>query len=297
MRTRRAGTTPALEGAEQLHACSTPPAVKPRSRCGHRSARRRRGVQLPRCGAQCFSPSPDEAAIDADLEWIARTSDAESVHVACIPECCRRSGVSAAVAPNRGRAAVLFVLGSVAALLSPQLAMVGLAQPHAGRPRHRARVRRPGSHAPAHDHQRARAGHRCGESRRRAAGGSGITLPAVRHRARPRLSAPTHAALARAHPRAGRAGVRVPAAYARRSREHFPRRNRIISGSLARHAGGRSGARTAARSSPRARAGAGPRGVCHSRLDPQSALARLSSVDPRRRQARREAPQTCCPKC
>jgi DNA processing protein len=80
------------------------------------------GVELPQ-SARAFLASPDEVAIDADLEWI-RASNAT-----LIP--CTSPGYPPLLACTSRAPAVLYVLGDASALHTPQLAMVGSRSPTA----------------------------------------------------------------------------------------------------------------------------------------------------------------------
>src|SRR5438067_5346890 len=76
--------------------------------------------------ARAFLASPDETALDADLAWV-RVSGAR-ILLSTDPE------YPPLLAESSGAPASLYVLGSVAALASPQLAMVGSRSPtEAGR--------------------------------------------------------------------------------------------------------------------------------------------------------------------
>jgi DNA processing protein len=79
-------------------------------------------VGLPR-GARAFLASPDEAALRCDLQWI-EASGAQLI-------LCTDPAYPPLLAQTTGAPPVLFVLGSVEALHSPQLAMVGSRSPTA----------------------------------------------------------------------------------------------------------------------------------------------------------------------
>ena len=71
--------------------------------------------------AQQFLAAPDEAAIDADLAWLAASG--ARIVLGCDPE------YPPLLRQDAGAPAALYVQGSVAALCSPQLAMVGSRSP------------------------------------------------------------------------------------------------------------------------------------------------------------------------
>lgn len=79
-------------------------------------------VGLPRA-ARAFLASPDEAALRSDLQWI-EASGAQLI-------LCTDPAYPPLLAHTTGAPPVLFVLGSVEALHSPQLAMVGSRNPTA----------------------------------------------------------------------------------------------------------------------------------------------------------------------
>ncbi|MDB6087930.1 MAG: protecting protein DprA, partial [Gammaproteobacteria bacterium] len=79
-------------------------------------------VGIPRA-AKAFLASPDEAALRSDLQWI-EASGAQLV-------LCTDTVYPPLLAQTTGAPPVLFVLGSVASLHSPQLAMVGSRSPTA----------------------------------------------------------------------------------------------------------------------------------------------------------------------
>ena len=74
-------------------------------------------------GAQQFLASPDGAAVDADLAWLS--SSGVRIVLACDPE------YPPLLREMPGAPAALYVEGSVAALSSPQIAMVGSRNPTA----------------------------------------------------------------------------------------------------------------------------------------------------------------------
>jgi DNA processing protein len=86
------------------------------------SAQLLRKVRMPRA-ARAFLTSPDESALHADLRWI------EASGVAVIS--CLDTAYPPLLAQATDAPPVLFVLGSVAALHSPQLAIVGSRTPTA----------------------------------------------------------------------------------------------------------------------------------------------------------------------
>ena len=77
-------------------------------------------VELP-TAAQQFLAAPDEAAIDADLAWLAASG--ARIVLGCDPE------YPPLLRQDAGAPAALYVQGSVAALSSAQLAMVGSRSP------------------------------------------------------------------------------------------------------------------------------------------------------------------------
>src|SRR5215510_8157096 len=81
------------------------------------------GVSLP-LASRMFLASPDEAAIDADLEWI------EKDEATLIP--CTSPDYPELLARTSRAPAVLYVLGDAVALHAPQLAIVGSRSPTAG---------------------------------------------------------------------------------------------------------------------------------------------------------------------
>jgi DNA processing protein len=108
--------TPALDAA-QLHELLGAAGGEPERALGVRATQR---VELTATALQ-FLASPDEAAIDADLAWLA----ASGVRIVLAddpeyPPLLRRM---------QGAPAALYVQGSAAALSSPQLAMVGSRSP------------------------------------------------------------------------------------------------------------------------------------------------------------------------
>jgi DNA processing protein len=106
-------------GAEQLRSLIAAAGGEPASVL---TARAMNAPALPPA-ARDFLTSPDEAALDADLEWL-RSSGAR-ILLATDPE------YPPLLAESSGAPASLYVLGSVAALASPQLAMVGSRSPTA----------------------------------------------------------------------------------------------------------------------------------------------------------------------
>ena len=80
------------------------------------------GVELPRSTREYFA-TPDEAALGADLDWI------ESRHCKLIP--CTSPEYPALLSHTSRAPAVLYVLGNVSALHTPQLAIVGSRTPTA----------------------------------------------------------------------------------------------------------------------------------------------------------------------
>jgi DNA processing protein len=80
------------------------------------------GVHLPPASRQ-FLAAPDEAAIDADLEWI-ETHDARLI-------ACTSPDYPEMLAHTSRAPATLYVLGNVGVLHTPQLAMVGSRSPTA----------------------------------------------------------------------------------------------------------------------------------------------------------------------
>jgi DNA processing protein len=87
-----------------------------------RGSRAPEEVGLPRA-ARAFLASPDEAALQCDLQWI-EASGAQLI-------LCTDPAYPPLLAQTAGAPPVLFVLGSVDALHSPQLAMVGSRSPTA----------------------------------------------------------------------------------------------------------------------------------------------------------------------
>ena len=83
-------------------------------------ARTLRQVEIPAATRQ-FLLSPDESALRSDLEWL-QTSGAHVI-------LCGEAGYPPLLAQTTGAPPVLFVLGSVEALRSAQLAMVGSRSP------------------------------------------------------------------------------------------------------------------------------------------------------------------------
>jgi DNA processing protein len=108
--------TPALE-ARQLHDLLDAAGGEPERALGARATQR---VELPAAALQ-FLASPDEAAIDADLAWLAVSG--VRIVLADDPE------YPPVLRQMVGAPAALYVQGSVAALSSAQLAMVGSRSP------------------------------------------------------------------------------------------------------------------------------------------------------------------------
>ena len=174
-----------------------------------------------------------------------------------------------------------------------------LTQSHSRRPRHGARVRRMVCARRTHGHQRTGGGHRRRQPRRRARRRR-HDRRGVRHRARPDLS--------RRAPPARRSASRRTARWCRSSRRaRAPLRATLPAAqphhqrAVARHAGGRGG--TPQRLADHRAAGgrARPRGVCHPRLDPQPALARLppthQATAPSSSRRRRTSCRSCGFRC
>ena len=260
---RRRGTRARPERA------TAPAARRARARNLRRSSsptgRRLRRLGLS-TGAIDWLATPDEALIDCG-----------SALARCVGHCrcCQRPPPTTrpCCANRRTRPACCTcaaTCGSSASRSSPWSAAA--IPPRAGAPP-RANSRR-SSRTPASHHQRARAGHRRrlprGRARGRRSHGRGARL-----RARPDLPART--------PGARRIALPPLALVIRNSR-----RARAAAGALppaqshhqracARHAGGRGGAAQRLADHGAARGGAGPRGVRHSRLDPQPARARAAT--------------------
>jgi len=110
--------TPALT-AGQLRALLAAAGDEPERALGARVTQQ---VELTE-GAQQFLASPDEAAVDADLSWLS--SSGVRIVLACDPE------YPPLLREMPGAPAALYVEGSVAALSSPQIAMVGSRNPTA----------------------------------------------------------------------------------------------------------------------------------------------------------------------
>jgi DNA processing protein len=181
-------------------------------------ARVTQGVELPPATQQ-FLASPDEQAIDADLAWLA--AGGARIVLCCDPE------YPPLLRQMAGAPAALYVQGSVAALSSPQLAMVGSRSPT---PSGRATAREFASWF-------ARAGLTVtsglavgidAASHEGALAGGGETI-AVYATGLDRVYPAEHAALAQ---RIRAQGALVSEFPPRTPplRGHFPRRNRIIAG-------------------------------------------------------------------
>jgi DNA processing protein len=108
--------TPALE-AGQLQELLDAAGGDPGRALGARVTQR---VELS-AAAQQFLAAPDETAIDADLVWLAASG--ARIVLCCDPE------YPPLLRQDAGAPAALYVQGSVAALCSPQLAMVGSRSP------------------------------------------------------------------------------------------------------------------------------------------------------------------------
>jgi DNA processing protein len=176
-----------------------------------------RAVELPPA-ARAFLAAPDEAALDADLAWLA----ASGAHLLLATD----ADYPPLLAESTGAPAVLYVLGSVAALASPQLAMVGSRNPT------------PSGRATAREFAAwfARAGltvtsglavgidAACHEG---ALAGGGLTV-AVCGTGLDLIYPPEHGALAARIRTHGALVSEFPPRTAP-ARAHFPRRNRIIS--------------------------------------------------------------------
>jgi DNA processing protein len=80
------------------------------------------GIELPSTAREFFA-QPDEAAIDADLEWLEKSK------ASLIP--CTAPSYPSLLARTARAPAVLYVLGNVDALHTPQLAIVGSRSPTA----------------------------------------------------------------------------------------------------------------------------------------------------------------------
>ena len=103
--------------AEHLRALMLAAGGEPARAAERRAARE---VQLPPA-ARGFLSSPDEAALDADLAWLA-ASGARII-------LCTDPDYPPLLGQSAGAPAALYVLGSTPALSSPQLAMVGSRSP------------------------------------------------------------------------------------------------------------------------------------------------------------------------
>jgi DNA processing protein len=179
---------------------------------------------------------------------------------------------------------VLFAEGDVDALALPQLAMVGARNPTAiGR-----------DTATQFAEHLARSGLTItsglalgidAASHRGALRGGGRTI-AVLGNGLDRIYPAENAALAREIAARGLLLSEFPIGVAPR-KDHFPRRNRIISGLCVGTLVVEAAVHSGLADHREARRGTGPRSVRDSGLDPQPALARLSPADPQRGQARR----------
>ena len=203
------------------------------SRSARRRARHSPGSELPAAARACLH-APDADALAADLT--AGSSGAQIL-------LCTDAGVPATARADRGCARRRCTCSAVAALSSPQLAMVGSRSPTPPDARPRANLP-PGSRAPGSRHQRSRAGHRCREPRRAhctAAGDDG----GARQRPRPHLSAGARGARG-AHRAHGALVSEFPPGTPPLKRQ-LPAAQPLISGLCARHAGGGGRRVTAAR--------------------------------------------------
>jgi DNA processing protein len=202
-------------------------------------ARIARAVDLPPA-ARSFLSSPDEALIDSDLAWLEASGARILLYTdPDYPPLLRETANSPAV---------LYVQGSVSALHSPQLAMVGSRSPT------------PSGRATAREFAAwfARAGLTVtsglafgidAASHEGALAGGGLTV-AVLGSGLDRIYPAEHAALAARIARSGAVVSEFPPRTAP-LRPHFPRRNRIISGlslgTLVVEAARKSGSLTTAR--------------------------------------------------
>ena len=177
-----------------------------------------RAADLPPA-ARSFLSAPDEALIDSDLAWL--TGSGARILLATDPE------YPALLRQVPGAPAALYVLGSVAALASTQLAMVGSRSPT---PAGRATAREFAAYF-------ARAGLTVtsglafgidAASHEGALAGGGLTV-AVCATGLDRVYPPEHAALAARITAHGALVSEFPPRTPPR-RQHFPQRNRIISG-------------------------------------------------------------------
>jgi len=182
------------------------------------AARMTSALDLPH-SARAFLSSPDESAIDADIAWLEGSG--ARILLYTDPE------YPPLLRESSGAPAVLYVLGSVSALGSPQLAMVGSRSPT------------PAGRATAREFAAwfARAGLTVtsglafgidAASHEGALAGGGLTV-AVLGSGLDRIYPEEHAALAARIAHSGALVSEFPPRTAP-LRPHFPRRNRIISG-------------------------------------------------------------------
>ena len=224
----------ALARAPGLHAGRSPrgPLLRRfRQRCSRESRTALAALGLPSRGDRGAARARMPAALAGDERWLAARPP---------PRRLRLAGLPAAARAIPDAPLVLFVEGDAALLGLPQLAMVGARNPTAiGRDTADA-VRRAA---------RARgltitSGLALGidaASHRGALAGGGRTIAVLG--CGPDRVYPARARAARARDRrTRRARLASCRPACRRCPEHFPRRNRIISGLVARHAGRRGGA-------------------------------------------------------
>jgi DNA processing protein len=177
-----------------------------------------RGVDLP-AAARGFLTAPDEAAIAADLAWLEHSSARILL--------CTDPDYPPLLRETSGAPAVLYVLGSVAALASAQLAMVGSRNPT---PAGRTTAREFAAWF-ARGGLTVTSGLALGidaASHEGALSGGGLTV-AVCGTGLDRVYPAEHAALAARIAASGALVSEFPPRTAP-LRAHFPRRNRIISG-------------------------------------------------------------------